>query len=94
MWLLVYWFAISGGKCYAGWEDLPDWVRALKGFHIAACWGKLAGPSGAIYGPVGSALRNYHSGILDQRKRTCNEHLLSRDVSVRLVVIIWSLIGL
>ena len=63
----VYWFAISGGKCHAGCQFLPGWVRALKGFHIAATWGKLAGPSGCIYGAVGSGLRNYHSGILDQQ---------------------------
>ena len=64
--IAVYWFAVSGGKIHAGWEDLPDWVLALQpGFHIAASWALLAGPSGAIYGTVGSNLRNYHSGILN-----------------------------
>ena len=38
-----------------------------QGFHIAASWGLLAGPSGAIYGTVGSGLRNYYTGILNEQ---------------------------
>ena len=26
----VYWFAVSGGKIHAGWDDLPDWVLVRK----------------------------------------------------------------
>ena len=40
---------------------------ALTGFHITAAWAQLAGPSGAIYSTVGSALRNHHASILQQQ---------------------------
>ena len=51
-------------------------VLALQpGFHIAASWGLLAGPSGAIYGTVGSALRNYYTGILDKQLAAVGKHM-------------------
>ena len=68
-----YWIAISGGVASCGWENLPGWVMALKGFHITASWAQLAGPSGAIYGTVGSALRSHHAGILQQQLDACGK---------------------
>ena len=81
--IVLYWFAVSGGKIHAGWDDLPDWVLALQpGFHIAASWALLAGPSGAIYGTVGSNLRNYHSGILNAQLKAVGKDKPPQELAV------------
>ena len=69
-----YWIAVSGGEVSCGWEaPVPSGVLHLSGFHIVAAWAAIAGPSGAIYGAAGSALRNHHFAVLLQQLRAAGK---------------------
>lgn len=70
----LYWFMIKDGVASGGaGPEIPEACLALPGFHIAAPWALIAGPSGGIYGPVGSALRDYHARILEKQLKAAGK---------------------